>query len=181
MLEEKVYENQVKNLLMGDEEILNSKLQTGTVSSSGTTKRSRSSRRLMASQKVRLKRGNHLFGFGRLSLIFLAVILLTVLIQAIYYWMVSPKADKVMNLLKIYILHIELWSSLATVHTAAFETILWNNTVPMWNMESLKVYELSKEHLQHKVIDNLTEALEYDLGNYTGEFRNLMLRVSKLK
>lgn len=166
---------------MGDEAIINSKMKKETSSMTAiTTKRSRSSRKLHSSQKVKITKGKHMFGFTRLSLIFLGIILLMTLIQGLYYWLVSPKADKVMNLLKVYILHIELWSSLATLHTAAFETILWNNTVPMWNTESLRVYEMSKDHLEQKVMANLTEALDYDLGNYTHKFRELMTKVRRV-
>lgn len=161
LLEEKVYEDQANLLILNDNE------------AQGNKKPKKSSRR----QKIKTFHNKNTFGFVRLMLSFLAAITLVICMQTLYYIILSPKGQQISNLVKVYINDVELWSSLATIHVFAFETILWNNTVPIWNTDSLSAYQIMREHIRNDIIPNITEALDYDMGNYSLTYINQISKV----
>ena len=97
--------------------------------------------------------------------------------QYFYYYILAPKGDKISNLTKVYILAVELWSSFASIHSIFFQVVLWNNTMPVWKTDSLSAYKMIHEHIDQKILVNLSEALTYNLGNYTALFEQKMTMV----
>lgn len=169
LLEEKVYEEQSKGLILNDHEW----------DAGNTSRRKKSSG--WRKQKVKLYQKKNNFGFLRLLFVFSLAISLIISMQFVYYVILSPKGNKITNIVKVYILAVELWSAYASIHTFAFETILWNNTLPIWNTDSLSAYKIMKKHIKMNIIPNFTEALEYDMGNYTDIYINQISKVNFLK
>lgn len=165
LLEEKVYEDQVRDLILND----NDHQTTGGLFEKKSNRRK---------DKVKLFHNKNTFGFTKLVIAFLLTILLIISMQFTYFLILSPKGHKISNLVKVYILAVELWSSYATIHTVAFETILWNNTLPIWNTDSLGAYNILHDHIKTNIIPNFTEALDYDMGNYSEIYIN---QISKVK
>jgi len=97
------------------------------------------------------------------------------LYKATIYIYNDEGASRLINLTKTTILGMESYASLFNLHNAAFEIILWNNTATIWNKDALFMYNEFKEMINIKLVDNLTEALTYDLGNYTSKFREDVL------
>jgi len=127
--------------------------------------------------KIKIKMKGNYFGFAKLSSIFAVILTFLIIMQYFYYYILAPKGDKITNLMKVYILAVELWSSFATIHSVFFQTILWNNTVPVWDHDSLTAFNFYKDHIQKNILVNFTEALEYNLGNYTELFETKMTKV----
>lgn len=87
-------------------------------------------------------------------------------------------ADRVQNFVKIYLLGIEAWNALISLHCYFLEVVLWNNTVPTWGGQStLDTYNYFFEHIDKNVIPNYTLALDYDLGNFTEKYTYALTKV----
>lgn len=157
LLEEKVYADQANMLTLNDNEN-----QGGLKPKKNFLKRR---------SKIKTFHNRNTFGFVKLMLSFLSAIALVISMQITYYAILSPKGQQISNLVKVYINDVELWSAFATIHTFAFETILWNNTVPVWNTDSLSAYRQVRDHIRVNIIPNFTEALEYEMGNYSLKYR----------
>lgn len=166
LLEEKVYEEQTSMLIMNDNDH-----QVMQISEKKENARRR--------EKVKITHSNNSFGFAKLITSLTFATLLIVFMQAAYYMILSPKALKITNLVKVYIIEVEIWSAFITIHTFAMQVLLWNNTVPTWNTDSLTAYEMQRSHIRGNLIPNFTEALDYNMGNYTEVFRNQISKVTQ--
>lgn len=80
--------------------------------------------------------------------------------------------------MKVFILSVETWSVLASLQSVFFRTVMWNNTVPTWDTTSLEVYEYYSDRLKNVIIPNFTDALDYNMGNYTGIYVDQVSKVS---
>lgn len=129
-----------------------------------------------------LKLGSKKFSFG-LTILFTSTILAIILLSlahAVEYFTFGPKAKRITNLAKVAILSIESWNGYWTLHTAMIETVFYNNTVKMWNnVNSEELYYDYRKKIKNYIIENFTEALDYDLGNFTERFRDDLSTVSK--
>lgn len=131
--------------------------------------------------KVKIKTRNNSFN---LSKIFLSLCIMTIflfMVHAFVYMIFSSRAKLITNLTKVNILSIELWNAYFILQTAVTETILYNNTVKMWNnVDSESFYYEYREIIKNSIIKNLTESLEYDLGNMTQKYQNDLTIVKKI-
>lgn len=175
LLEEKIYESQIDKIRVHPEIYLKKMIQLEV--SDQAKKGRNSSMKVKNTRKVSLQRKNFFFGFIKLLVIFLISIGLIIFFQLFYYWVLIPKGERLKNLVKVSILNTEIWSSFVLLHTFAFETILWNNTMPVWNTDSLTAFRMVMQHVKYNVLENITEALDYDLGNYTDIYVNQMSKV----
>ena len=125
--------------------------------------------------------GNY-FGFVRVFVIVGAFILLLAGSQTFLYLFLAPKAQRVLDLTKVYILGVESWNAIYILHNAFFETLLWNNTLNMWGSgDSLSVYMKQRKYFKEKIIANFTDSLTYDLGNFTDSYRDALTKVRSHK
>lgn len=86
--------------------------------------------------------------------------------------MYSSRNSRLDSLTKVYIIAVDTWNSYFNMHVFAFQTLLWNNTSPMWSMDSLTAFEDRSRFIEENILPNYTEALSYDLGNYTAKYRD---------
>ena len=128
--------------------------------------------------KARVNNSRLYFGFFRLSIILAVCILMVIVMQFFYYLILSPTAEKIDGLVKVFIVSVESWSVLASLNSAFFRTVMWNNTIPTWESDSLEVYEYFADRLKNELIPNFTAALDYNMGNYSGIYVDQVSRVS---
>jgi len=127
---------------------------------------------------ITLTNGQQNFGiYWYLSKMMLFLIVSLVL-QFIYFGILYPRSKRITNLIKAYILGIETWNSFVTVGNAMMRTIIWNNTANIWGRDSLSVFHSHLEYTQNNLMNNITEALGYDLGNLTDTYRDIITQVS---
>ena len=131
-------------------------------------------------EKIKFTAKGNYFGFIRLGVSFAIATTMIIVIQYVFYSLLYPRARKITNLLKVYIVSVEIWNSYATLNTIFINTLLWNSTVQFWGTDGLSTYQVMKSHIETNVLPNITESLDYDLGNYTDEWRKIVNQVSFL-
>lgn len=151
-MEEKIYEDEV-------DEFGNNIAMMAVEYDSNTNKRR---------DKIKINRRRLYFGFFKLSMILGICIMMVVVTQSFYYFILQPTAEKIDGLVKVFIYSVESWSVLASFNTAFFRTTMWNNTVPTWNSDSLSTFEYFADRLKNELLPNFTAALDYNMGNYSG-------------
>jgi len=118
------------------------------------------------------------FGMKRFMLTFIVLVMITNVIQVVLIVAFYPLAKRVTNMVRIYNLGIETYNSLMVISGAFFQTILWNNTSPMWGTQSLALFESHTEFARQNILIPITDSMDYDLGNFTDTYRTGMFHVS---
>lgn len=132
-------------------------------------------------EKAKVNMGNYSFGLIQAIGIFSLLILGIVSLNYTLILFLESSSNRINNLVSLYILGIEAWQSLASVHSFFLETVIWNDTVPVWGEDStLGTYQFFVDHINEQVIPNYTRALEYDLGNFTTEFNYALTKVNNI-
>lgn len=116
--------------------------------------------------------------FGFLSKL-LIPLMLSLFLQFIYFTVLYPKSTRIANLMQVYILGIEIWNSFVLLGQSMMSTIIWNNTALVWDTNSLNVFNSHLSYIESEVMLNLTHTFDYDLGNFTDEYRNMIIKVRK--
>jgi len=124
--------------------------------------------------QVRLTHHSQNFGLYWFLIRFFLLLIISLILQFVYFAILYPRSRRITNLLKTYILGVETWSSLVTIACSMMQTIIWNNTSPFWGTDPLSVFQTHMDYTEANVMNNITEALNYDLGNSTESYRNLM-------
>lgn len=127
------------------------------------------------SRNAKLKREKYNFRYRSQLLIILGILAMFLINKAVLFMILSIRAKRITGLTKTCILGMESYASFFQLHNAAFQVLLWNNTSPIWGSPALDMYEHFKNTTKEKLIKNLTEALSYDLGNYTIFFNDTLL------
>lgn len=142
--------------------------------------RKKHSKRMIKSSQEKIKVNFQGFNFGLIStsmLIFTMALIFQALFFAIQYYQ-QPRAQLVSNLLKVYILGSDVWSSYFSMHSYFLEAVLFNNTIPCWgNMKSLDCFHNMKSYILGDMMDNITLATTYELNNFTSNFSDSLLSV----
>lgn len=87
-------------------------------------------------------------------------------------------SNRIQNLIQVYLLGTEAWSSMVSAHAYFLEVVLWNNTVPTWGGQtSLETFQYFYDHVQTKIFPNYTLTLDYDLGNFTEKYSYVLTKV----
>lgn len=71
------------------------------------------------------------------------------------------------NTIEALTLGIEAWNSFYSMAAITYTTVSWNNTYPVWDRDSLAMFEYYSNYVKNNVIQNLTDSLDKDLGNVT--------------
>lgn len=84
------------------------------------------------------------------------------------------------NSLEIYSLGVLSWNSFYSLHAYLLQTILWNNTLPTWEGQtSLDTYQYYRNYIENRIMDNYTRSLDFNIGDYTEEFKYKIEEVSR--
>jgi len=105
------------------------------------------------------------------------LILLTCLLQFGYFFVLYPLTRRITNLVKSYVLGVEVWSAFSILGVTLFQAIIWNNTAPYFNSTADKVFENHLVYTNENVMKNLTDSTNYDLGNITETYQALINKV----
>jgi len=129
------------------------------------------------SRSIKIDRERYYFEYTNQIIVVGVLIALYFCYKLLFFQSAFGRARRLTSLTKTCILGMESYASFFNLHNAAFQVMLWNNTSPIWNTEALEIYEYFKDLTKNKLIANFTEALDYDLGNYTAKYRNDLLKV----
>lgn len=128
-----------------------------------------------------LKLENKDYSFGLSSIIFLllCLIVLFLIIHGSIFLIFSPRARRITNLSKVYILSIESWNAYFVLHTAVVQTLFYNNTFKMWDgkLSTYDFYYDFRDFTKEYILNNLTTSIDYDLGNYTEKYVSDLTKV----
>jgi hypothetical protein len=130
--------------------------------------------------KIKVNKSKLYFGFFRLTMVLILCILMVVVTQFFYFLILSPTAAKIDGLMKIFIYSVESWSVLASLHSVFFRTVMWNNSIPTWGNDSLSTFNYFSDRLTNELIPNFTNALEYNMGNYSHIYEQQFTKVSQI-
>lgn len=111
----------------------------------------------------------------------LIILLLLTIIQLLLSLIFQPKAHRITNLAKVYILSLESWNAYYILHAAVVETLLYNNTFSMWDgtLNTSDFYYKHRDFTKEYVLENISESLDYDLGRFTEKYRSDLTKVKK--
>lgn len=129
-------------------------------------------------QYVKLDLGGAYFGLTTPFCILVLLVSILCAFQGLYFYMVYKTNRPVVMIGDTYIMYSEAWSGFFTLHATFFNVMFWNNSSPFWEMEALKAYEKQKDHVLNNIIQNISETMTYDLGNYTEKYRYALSKVS---
>ena len=99
-------------------------------------------------------------------------------LQVAYFYQLYPRSKRSSNFVKAYIIGVESWDAYAITFSSFFSTVLFNDTSEYWGISSLEKVESHISHIRKNVLANITEALDYDLGNFSQSYRDIMSKVS---
>jgi len=126
---------------------------------------------------IRINFAGYNFGFSWLYFMLFILVLLLEGFQLISLLIIYPKVSRDRDIAKTYILNTEVWNSFFTLHCVFFNTIFWNNTVEYWGTDSLSTFVKLENYIQNEVVANISSTLEYDIDNYTQDYRDVMTKV----
>lgn len=81
------------------------------------------------------------------------------------------------NFVKVQILVVESWSCYVNAQNALIKTLIWNDTSNIWHRPSSLAFEAFEEYISDSLIANFTASVEYDLGNYTSQYKAIMTTI----
>ena len=82
------------------------------------------------------------------------------------------------NLMDIFILGPEMFTSVSYLNLFMLETVLYNNTLDGWNGKSTKeTYEEINSDIRNFVLQGYVNGLDLDLGSYTENFTQAFTEV----
>lgn len=169
LIEEKVYEKDAE-IFFSNNHVQIKKIKTKrrkNQSKNGRTSRNNSN----WNKPISLDFSNFFFGLFTSIATFFVLITLFIILQYVNYSITYPQAKRVANLMEVYILGVETWSSFFSLHMFMLETVLYNNSLRVWdNKSSLEVYEYFKTHIEKNVLSNYSDIVEKDLGNFSQPF-----------
>lgn len=179
LVEEKVYESDAK-IFFDNTTTRKTKIKSSKPLKSSRKKKKRGSK-LKRTQTVKLDYANFYFGFFTTVVILFILIICFSILQYIYYSITYPQAQRVSNLMEVYILGVETWSSYFSLHVFMLETVLYNNSLVVWkDQKPLEVYDYFKKHIQDNVLANYSALAEKDLAGFNEEFKYALNQVSLL-
>jgi len=121
------------------------------------------------------------FGLLRLLCLFIGLTIGSNICEIIYFWNIYPNISRVSNMVLTYINECETWSAFFILGTSMWETILWNNTVQMWDRSSLELFEDHAIYIKSSILPNITHYTSLDLGNYTDLYKITVDQVNPIK
>ena len=125
-------------------------------------------------EKIKIKTKDLNFGSKKVLIIFGIIISILIIIQGIFYFLLSKKARQVTNMITLYANVVEHWVCFAEIYTIIFEVIVWNGDIKFWDRDPLLVYDEVKTRLEEVIIPGFEESPKWDLGNFTEKHRAQM-------
>jgi len=124
---------------------------------------------------IKLNHGRFTFGFSQILSNTIVCIFLLIFLEYIIYIVYSAGSRRISDLTKLYVATIQTWTGLYSLHNAAFQTLIWNNTSPIWDQPSLETYTILKDKISNELIPVYTEALSFDLGDFTSTYKQRVM------
>lgn len=169
------------NEILLEESIVDNKLELSGKKKSSRLKSKKKKREKKFEPKIKLSFKKFNFSLIKITIVTLVISIIFQIMFSLIQAYQIPTAKLVKNLLKVYILGSDLWSSLAITHTYFIQGIIFNNTVPCWNdKKSLECYSEVKEYIDDILIDRTAELANLDLGNLTTIFSEALTQVKYL-
>lgn len=126
----------------------------------------------------KVKFSNTSFGLKPALCKFMVILVITTITQFGTYTMLYPQSKRISNLMKVFVVTVDCWSTYDSAWTMVYDTFLLNNSIEIWRgKKTLDGYYYFKERTESSVIPRLTAALEYDLGNMTLGFQEALTKV----
>lgn len=133
------------------------------------------------SEKVKINYSKFHFGFSKSRNVIIIVFLLLTAIQGIFYLILRPYKTQLKNIMRVFTLASETSSVVSLINLYMLETLLYNNSLNGWRgMSSLETYEYLTEHFRENIVENYTNILDLDIGNYQQIYKKKIIEV-KLK
>lgn len=130
--------------------------------------------------RIKLSFKNYNFGLLSVSIMTLLIAVAMSLGYVSIQIYQRPKAKVISNLLKVYILGSDLWTTYVSAHLFIVQTVAYNNTVPCWgDRTTLDCYHHFREYILGEMMENVTKSAGYDLKNLTEHYSNSLLKVNK--
>lgn len=128
-------------------------------------------------EKIKLKTEGLNFGSTRLFFSFGIIILLIIITQTVVYVLLSLRARQVTQMVVVYTTGVDYWISFASIQGVLMQILLWNGQAKIWEEEPLKAYNIMKKRIQEVIIPNYEKSLNWNLGNFTKEHRDMVFEV----
>lgn len=129
----------------------------------------------MFSTNIKIMQRKYTFGYLRVLIAIIASFALLLIYKIIIYKLHHGRSLRLEGLIHVYTLTIETWATFFQLHTAVIETIMWNNTLQMWDNSSLVLFDELTDFTNDYIFANITKSLTYDLGNLTESYRSDIL------
>lgn len=117
------------------------------------------------------------FGIEIVIFCWLFFVIAFIAIQLGFYLSVRSNSANLSNYVDTYVVGVELWNAIYVAHCSALNTIIWNNTHQYWGQESLITFSERLDYLENFINGRLVSTLDYDLGNYTETWHNILTKV----
>ena len=109
------------------------------------------------------------------SMIKLALFLVLIAIPQIYFYLdLNNKIRVSNNLVKVYGAQADYYALNYGLHTFTYETVVWNLDKKIWNQDPQKSYNFLKDKIINDVLPICEESKNYDMGEFTKTYRELM-------
>lgn len=168
---------QVKLSLSSIKVALNEKIKTG-LSGKKLLETGANSSKHTITEMLRVVKHSPKFGLDTLIFKILILLLSFSFIQAVHFFAIYPRAQRVTYLTKAYSLSVDIWSSYYRTLTLFTEVIAWNNTIKGGKGEPIfDTFKESVKYIENEILYNITESKKYDLGSFTQEYSDIYFKV----
>lgn len=130
------------------------------------------------SMRPKINTSGFYFDMQAIIICWIFFVVVFIVLQIAFYLSIRSNAVHLSNYVDTYIVGVELWNAVYVAHTCAFNTIIWNNTNSYWGQNSLKTFRERMIHLENVVNKRMVATLQYDLGNYTDTWQQILTKVS---
>lgn len=123
---------------------------------------------------IRLTGGIPSSNYTTLALYLVALMVLMSLLNFLLMQQFKGSLNKLGNVLCVQILVIESWGSFMNAQNSILKSILWNDTSLIWGQPSSIAFEVYSEYISKNILANFSESIDWNLGNFTDEYRGIM-------
>lgn len=146
--------------------------------SKGKSKEDKENRSILKQEYLKIKSNDLQFGFNKIIRSFTLLLIFGMIIQVGYFLIIYPRSRKTTMLCKAYSLSVRTWSMYYYTLTVFTEIVIWNNTVETGTTRStLEEYENSVKYIRESILLDITESLNYDLGDYSDNYSQILTQV----
>lgn len=129
--------------------------------------------------KIKLKHDGYYFGLRKLIWVFVLTFFSLIFIQFSFYLLVKPNWNKAGNLLQVFSLGSEIFSSYSIMNVFMIETVLYNNSLKGWNSGSTyDSFQEVKTHITKHLLPKYIAILDQDVGSLKDKMEYTLTRVN---